>query len=154
MSSLRRVRVLLLPCLLLQAVLSAQVEAKRQPAARAQVVEHDDTSLFGTTRHILRATVKEGLSPEQLRRCIDRVLDEERLIHPQVDSVGVYLYEVGTYAKFTGRATPLAAAIASGIWAPAGSLQNPARSLSKLDNQTVYTLPQRTQPSASPSEVP
>lgn len=111
---------------------------------RALVVEHDDMPLLGgTVRHLLRATVPAGLSGEQLRRCIDLALDEERMKHPQVDSVSVYLYEEAVYARYTGRATPLGAAVAFGVWAPGGEWANPGRAVSGLDNRVTYNIPAR-----------
>lgn len=111
---------------------------------RALVVEHDDMPLAGgTVRHLLRATVPAGLSGEQLRRCIDLALDEERMKHPQVDSVSVYLYEEAVYARYTGRATPLGAAVAFGVWAPGGEWANPGRAISGLDNRVTYNVPNR-----------
>lgn len=119
--------------------------AQQKPAvrARAHQVEHDDVSVAGTVRHLLRATVPAGLSGEALRRCIDAALDDERMAHPQVDAVSVYLYEEQVYARYTGRATPLATAVAFGVWAPGGEWQNPGRAVSGLDNRATYSLPRR-----------
>lgn len=121
--------------------LAAAAPAARRVRGAGVVMEHDDVSLAGTVRHLLRATVPAGLPAEELRRTIDRLIDEERLNHPNVDSAAVYLYEEQVYARFVGRATPLGAAVAHGDWAPGGEWTSPARSVSGLDNRSSYVLP-------------
>lgn len=110
------------------------------PLVPARVMEHDEVPLEGTVRHLLRATVPAGATG-MLRRQLDRILDEERILHPQVDAVAVYIYEEPVYARFTGRVTALEAAVAHAVWAPGGDFTVQARALSKQDNRTVYTLP-------------
>ncbi len=122
---------------------SADPGARPRRQVRGLVVEHDDASLIGTSRHILRATVPAGLTPEGLRRCLDLALDEERIMHPAIDAAAIYLYEEQTHARFTGVTTPLDAAVAHLVWAPGGEWKNPARSISHLDNRTVYFLPRQ-----------